>query len=136
MVLLNMTHELCLFDVASIVHFAVIQCMVQSYEYIQQPRVAKPVLVLSSPITKIYFNNGNDLSPTNTITHQMISFMDTTIKRSISALQDRQEQQGRQEQAREAAHLLVTNNKIVIKEIQQLKRPNHPKSHSQAYKSR
>lgn len=65
----------------------------------------KPILVLLSLITKIYFYNGIDLSSTNKITHQMLPLTDTTIQRSMSAQQNRKEQEVHHEQAEGGAIL-------------------------------
>lgn len=83
-VLLNMILKWRPFDVVSIMHSALIQYMEQAH-IIQHPRVAKQVLVLPSLITKICFNNEIDLLPTNTIARQMMLFMDTIVRRSMSA---------------------------------------------------
>lgn len=74
-----------LFDIAAILHSLVIQCMTQPHECIQDPKMAKPVLVRPSFIIKICFNNGIDLSPIGTITHHMMPFTDTTVRRSMNA---------------------------------------------------
>lgn len=84
LILMNLILQRHLFNVTSIMHSFILQCMGQVRECIQHLRKAKPMLILLNHITQIYLNRRLDLPSIDTVTSHMEAFTSTMVWRRTS----------------------------------------------------